>query len=186
MSDLEIIELYWARDEDAITQTAAKYGSYCHSISYNLLSNMEDAEECVNDTYHKAWSSMPPQRPRCLLAFLGRITRNLSLNRYQQKHAQKRGGGQTELALSELGDCVPAATTVEQIMDEKLLAQSISRFLWMQSEQKRNMFVRRYWYMDPVDRIAKAYGMTRSNTASLLYRMRCDLKTHLEKEGITL
>ena len=184
MEDTRIIDLYWARNEDAITQTAAKYGGYCRSISYNILYSEEDAEECVSDTYMNAWNAMPPQRPGCLSAFLGRITRNISLNRYKQYHAEKRGGGQVALALSELEDCIPAATTVEQVLEEKLLAQSINRFLHMQPERKRNVFIRRYWYMDPVDRIAKAYGMTRSNTASVLYRMRCDLKTHLEKEGI--
>ena len=157
MEDTQIIDLYWERNEGAVTQTAAKYGSYCYRISYSILFNEEDAEECVNDTYMHAWNTMPPQRPGCLSAFLGRITRNISLNRYKQNHAEKRGGGQVALALSELEDCVPAATTVEQELEGKLLAQSISCFLRMQPERKRNIFIRRYWYLDPVERIAKAY-----------------------------
>lgn len=186
MKDIDIINLYWSRNEEAIVQTAAKYGNYCHSISYNILHSEEDAEECVNDTYHSAWNAMPPQCPTHLSAFLGRITRNLSLNRFKLYNAQKRGGGQVMLALSELEDCIPSATTVEQVMEEKFLTQSISRFLHAQPERKRDIFIRRYWYLDSVDQIAKSYGLTRSNTASLLHRMRCELKVHLEKEGVTL
>ena len=186
MKDTDIIDLYWDRNEEAIVQTASKYGHYCYSISYNILQNEEDAEECVSDTYHSAWNVMPPQRPTHLAAFLGRITRNLSLNRFKQYNAQKRGGGQTVLTLSELEDCIPSGTVVEQVVEEKFLAQSISRFLYAQPERKRNVFIRRYWYLDTVDQIAKAYGLTRSNTASMLHRMRCELKVHLEKEGITL
>lgn len=186
MKDREIIDLYWERKETAISATAEKYGKYCHSISYNILHNHEDAEECVNDTYLGAWKSIPPQRPECLSAYLGKITRNFSLNYFKQYTAEKRGGGQTEAVLSELEDCIPAETDVEQAIDEMILVKSINRFLREQPEQKRNIFIRRYWYLCPIRDIAENYGMSESKVASLLFRMRNKLKTHLEKEGITL
>lgn len=113
MRDHEIIELYWARNESAITATAEKYGNYCHTIAYNILHSKEDAEECSNDTYLGAWSSIPPQRPNRLSIYLGKITRNLALNRYKRYTAEKRGHGQVVLALSELEACVPSEATVE-------------------------------------------------------------------------
>lgn len=186
MKDHEIIDLYWERNEKAITATADKYGNYCYSISYNILYNNEDAEECVNDTYLGAWKSMPPQRPELLSAYLGKITRNLSLNRFRYYTAEKRGRGQTELVLSELEDCLPAETSVEQIVEEKVLVNSINRFLYEQPEQKRNIFIRRYWYLYSIRDIAESYGMSEINIATLLFRMRNELKTHLEKEGIAL
>ena len=186
MRDHEIVDLYWKRSEAAITETSAKYGSYCHTISYNILNNDEDAEECVNDTWLGAWKSMPPQRPNRLATYLGKITRNLSLNRYKQYVTEKRGGGQTELALAELEACIPAPATVEQIVEEKVLIESINRFLYAQPEQKRNIFIRRYWYLYSIRDIAGAYGMSESKVASLLFRMRNELKNHLEKEDIAL
>lgn len=186
MKDHEIIDLYWERKENAISETAKKYGKYCHSISYNILHNNEDAEECVNDTYLGAWKSMPPQRPDRLSTYLGKITRNLSLNRFKQYTAEKRGLGQTELVLSELEDCIPAETSVEQIIDEMVLVKSINQFLRERPEQKRNIFIRRYWYLYPIRDIAENYGMSESKVASMLFRMRNELKTHLEQEGITL
>lgn len=186
MKDREIIDLYWERKETAISATAEKYGKYCHSISYNILHNKEDAEECVNDTWLGAWKSIPPRRPECLSAYLGKITRNLSLNFFKQYTAEKRGSGQTEAVLSELEDCISAETGVEQAIDEMILVKAINQFLWEQSEQKRNLFIRRYWYLCPIRDIAESYGMSESKVASLLFRMRNQLKTHLEKEGITL
>ena len=184
MQDEEILDLYRDRDENAITATAEKYGAYCHVIAFNILNSHEDAEECVNDTWLGAWNSIPPQRPNRLSAYLGRITRNLSLNRYQQYNAEKRGFGQTALALSELEDCLPARDTPEQAVEQQVLVQAINQFLYAQPARKRNIFIRRYWYLTPIREIAKAYGMTESKTASLLFRMRKELKTHLEREGI--
>ena len=186
MKDHEIIDLYWDRNETAIARTSEKYGSYCHTISYNILNNDEDAEECVNDTWLGAWKSMPPQRPNNLATYLGKITRNLSLNRLKQYTTEKRGGSQTDLALSELEDCIPSSTTVEQITEEKELVASINRFLYAQPEQKRNIFIRRYWYLYSIRDIAGAYEMSESKVASMLFRMRSELKAHLEKEGISL
>jgi len=186
MKDQEIVDLYWERKESAISATAEKYGAYCHSISYNILHNHEDAEECVNDTYLRAWRSMPPRRPERLSAYMGKITRNLSLNQFKQYTAEKRGLGQTEAVLSELEDCIPADTGVEQALDERVLIGAISQFLRGQPQQKRSLFVRRYWYLCPIREIAESCGMSESKVTSLLFRMRNQLKAHLEKEGITL
>ena len=186
MKDNEIIDLYWNRDEAAITATADTYGNYCYSIAYNILYNNEDAEECVNDTWLNAWKSIPPQRPNRLSTYLGKITRNLSLDRYKLLTAQKRGMGQVELALSELEGCVPAQVDVEQIMDEKMLVSAIETFLRAQLQTERNIFVGRYWYLYSIRDLAGAYRMSESKVASLLHRMRSKLKLHLEKEGISL
>lgn len=186
MKDEEIIELCWKRDETAIAAMAKQYDSYCRTISFHILQSNEDAEECVNDTWLQAWNSIPPQQPGCLAAYLGKITRNLSLDRFKRRHAQKRGCGQTELVLSELEDCISAESDVEASIDEIVLAQSISAFLRAQPERKRNVFIRRYWYLYPIKDIANIYGMSESKTASLLLRMRNQLKLYLKKEGITL
>lgn len=186
MKDNEIIELYWNRDEAAITATADTYGNYCYSIAYNILCNNEDAEECVNDTWLYAWKSIPPQRPNRLSTYLGKITRNLSLNRYKLLTAQKRGKGQVEIALSELEGCVPAQTDMDQIADEMVLVSAIEDFLFAQPRTERNIFVGRYWYLYSIRDLAVAYHMSKSKVASLLYRMRMKLKLHLEKEGISL
>ncbi|MCD8367168.1 MAG: sigma-70 family RNA polymerase sigma factor [Clostridiales bacterium] len=184
MKDSEIVALYWAREERAITATAEKYGSYCHTISYNILHSKEDAEECVNDAYLGAWNSMPPHRPSRLSVYLGKLVRNLSLNRFQRYTAEKRGGGQTALVLSELEDCIPAHTSVEDAVAERELTAAIDRFLLSQPRQKRNIFLRRYWYLSPIRDIARAYGFSESKVTSLLHRMRKDLRLHLEQEGI--
>ena len=186
MKDNEIIDLYWNRDEAAITATADTYGNYCYSIAYNILYNNEDAEECVNDTWLNAWKSIPPQRPNRLSTYLGKITRNLSLDRYKLLTAQKRGMGQVELALSELEGCVPAQVDVEQIMDEKMLVSAIETFLRAQLQTERNIFVGRYWYLYSIRELAEGYCMSESKVTSLLHRMRRKLKLHLEKEGIFL
>ena len=186
MTDNEIIELYWNRNEAAITATADTYGNYCYSIAYNILYNNEDAEECVNDTWMNAWKSIPPNRPNRLSTYLGKITRNLSLNRYKLLTTQKRGKGQVELALAELEECVPSQTDMDQIADEMVLVSSIEAFLRDQSRTERNIFVGRYWHLYPIRDLAGAYRMSESRVVSLLYRMRNKLKLHLEKEGISL
>ena len=186
MEDQQIINLFWERSENAIVAIEEKYGSYCRKIADGILQNKEDAEECVNEMYLSAWNSIPPDRPDCLAAYLGRITRNLSLNRVKYHSAQKRGAGQHDLVLSELEDCIPAETNVEQEMDRRLLVKAIEDFLWKQPPQKRNIFVRRYWYLTPIKEIGKVYGMSESKIATLLFRMRKELKGYLEKEGILL
>jgi len=186
MNDNEILELYWSRSEHAIEATSEKYGAYCHIVSFNILHNEEDAEECVNDTWLNAWNAIPPNRPNRLQTYLGKITRNLSLSRYRKYSTEKRGFGQMPLALSELEECVSDADTVEQAVEDKALLAAIERFLYALPEQRRNIFIRRYWYLYSIEDIAEAYGMSKSKTASLLFRLRNSLKTHLEKEGIVL
>ncbi len=184
MKDSEIIDLYWQRNETAISETSAKYGAYCRTVSRNILANDEDAEECVNDTWLGAWDSMPPHRPDDLAAFLGKITRNLSLNRLKRYSAQKRGGSQTELALSELEECIPAPAETDRLASDEAITEAVNSFLHAQPEQKRNIFIRRYWYLYSVRDVAAAYGISESKAASILFRMRAQLRKHLEKEGI--
>ena len=184
MKDAEIVELYWNRDEAAIAATSESYGNYCYSIAYRILQCSEDAQECVNDTYWKAWLSIPPQRPNRLATYLGKITRNLSLDRLKQLNAQKRGKGQVELALQELESCIPSADDMDQIADEIVLSDAINQFLRAQPRTERNIFVGRYWHLYSISDLAQAYGMRESKVASLLFRMRQKLRHHLEKEGI--
>ncbi len=186
MKDKDILELYWIRDEKAIAETEKQYGKYCYSISYNILHNNEDAEECVNDTWVGAWDSIPPAYPARFACFLGKITRNLSLNRLKLHSAAKRGKGEVALVLSELENCIPAKTGTEQSFDEQYTVDVINGFLRAQSEKNRNIFIRRYFYMFSVRDIAECYGISENNVASILFRMRGALKAQLEKEGVDL
>ena len=186
MEDAQIVDLYWTRSESAIAETAEKYGRYCHAIAYNILHNDEDSEECVNDTYMKAWNAMPDARPRRLGAFLGRITRNLSLNRLEQLRAEKRGAGQISLALEELADCIPATDSAERIIDDLALTNALNRFLTSLSAEKRIIFLRRYWYLSPVAEIAEDLALSESKVKMSLLRSRKELKLFLEKEGVDL
>ena len=186
MQDQRIVGLFWARDESAIASAAAAYGGYCYRIAYNILQNREDADECVNDTWLSAWNAIPPHKPENLATFLGKLTRNHALNRYEKRRAQKRGKGQTELALEELKDCVPTPGSIEDALDEKVLTAAIEQFLLAQPPLQRKLFVGRYWYLYSVRDMAKAYGIHESRAASILLRMRNKLKLHLQKEGILL
>ena len=147
MEDTQIVDLYWARSEKAISETSDKYGRYCYSIAYNILHSDEDSEECVNDTYLNAWNAMPDQRPGKLRVFLGRITRNLSLKRWEKYAAEKRGAGQVTLVLDELQDCIPATNNTDHIVDDIVLADVLNRFLASLTAEKRKIFMRRYWYL---------------------------------------
>ena len=186
MDDRKIIDLYWRRSENAIGETANKYARYCHSVSFNILHDIEDAEECVNDTYLRAWNAMPPHRPNCLAVFLGKITRNLSLDKFRGYSAGKRGFAQTTLALDELAECVASAASVEQMMADNELAQALNRFLKSLPRQKRVMFVQRYWYLMPIKAVAEHLGESESQVKSTLFRTRNALKSFLEQEGIAL
>jgi len=186
LDDRKIIDLYWRRSEAAIGETANKYARYCHSISFNILHDMEDAEECVNDTYLRAWNAMPPHRPNCLAVFLGKITRNLSLDKFRHYAAGKRGFAQTTLALAELTECVPAAESIERTLDGKELAELLNRFLKSLPKQKRVMFVQRYWYLMPIKAVAEHLGESESQVKSALLRTRNSLKAFLEQEGTAL
>lgn len=186
MEDSRIVDLYWQRDEGAISATAEKYGKYCNHIAYNILYSSEDAEECVNDTWLRAWNAIPPQRPAQLSTYLGKITRNLALNRYKSANAQKRGGGQTDAALAELEECLSGRSQVEDFIDESVLTETINEFLRQLPKLNRVIFVKRYWYMTPVKEIAAELSLRENRVATMLFRMRKDLKACLEKEDIPL
>ncbi len=184
MEDNIIIDLYWERSEDAISETAAKYGGYCFSIAYNILSNKEDSEESVNDTYLAAWNTMPPRRPQILAAFLGKMTRYISLDRWKNRTAAKRGGGEVPLLLDELEECVTGTGSVEEEYLRKELVRNINRFLEGLPETDRKVFMCRYWYMDTIEDIAERFGFTESKVTSMLHRTRGKLKKLLVKEGL--
>jgi len=184
MDDKRIVELYWARSEAALTETGRKYGRYCHRIAYNILYSEEDAEECVNDTWLRAWNAMPPRRPQTLASFLGKITRNLSLNRYEQRTAAKRGGGQVPLVLEELEECIPASGGTEQLIDELALAEVLNRFLAGLPGSRRTIFLRRYWYFCTIQEIASDLRISESKVKMTLLRARNELRQVLEQEGI--
>ena len=184
MTDCDIVKLYLNRSEKAINETDKKYGRYCMTVAENILRNKADSEECVNDTYLKAWNSIPPQKPQKLSTYLGKITRNLAINRYNHYSAQKRCGNETELILSELENCLPSESTTEKAFDEMLLVKSIEAFLKEQSKEKRRIFLLRYWYAFSISEIAKEISQSESKVTSTLFRLRLKLKEHLEKEGI--
>lgn len=186
MDDNHIIQLYWDRNDQAVRATSDKYGRYCKTIAKNILNNEEDAEECVNDTWLHAWNSMPAHWPAQLAAFLGKITRNLSFNRYKHNHAKKRGGGEIMLILDELADCVSDVDTVEQIIEQQDLVKEINSFVRNLSPDKRNLFVRRYWYADSISDIAKDYGMLQGTVSKKLERTRKQLKAYLTERGFEL
>ncbi len=186
MDDTEIMNLYWARSERAIGETAKKYGSYCRSIAFRILRNDQDSEECVNDTWLNAWNAMPPQRPAVLSTFLGRITRNLALNRWKQVRAEKRGSGEMTVALEELRECVPASDGAESALDDMALADALSRFLFSLPQEAQKFFVQRYWYVCSIREIAHNCGVGASKVKMSLLRSRQDLQKFLQKEGITL
>ncbi len=186
MEDKEIVDLYWLRSESAISETRSKYGKYCYAIAYNILCNIEDSEECVNDTYLRAWNSMPQHRPSVLKTFLGKITRNLALNRYKVLSAGKRDHGRVPLALDELRECVPGEDNTAHIVDDLALAEILNQFLSSLSVDQRKIFMRRYWYLSSIKEIAEEYGVGESKVKMSLMRSRSKLKTLLETEGVTL
>ncbi len=183
MDDLAIVELYHRREERAIAESDKKYGALCRSIALRLLGLREDAEECVNDTWHTAWNKMPPDRPQTLGTFLGRITRNLSISRWRRDHAQKRYSG-VEVLLTELEDCVPAPDTVEEDLERQQLARLIDEWLNSLEDEDRRIFVRRYWYGDGVKALAAEQGMGANALSQRLLRLRKDLRAFLESEGV--
>ncbi len=185
MDDAKIIDLYWMRSESAIGETAKKYGSYCRSIAFRILHNDQDSEECVNDTWLGAWNAMPPKRPAVLSTFLGRITRNLALNRWKQVRAEKRGAGEMTVALEELRECVPAQDGASAL-DDMALADVLSRFLFSLPQEAQKFFVQRYWYVCSIREIADSCGVGASKVKMSLLRSRQGLQKFLQKEGIAL
>ena len=184
MEDAAIVDLYWQRSEQAIPETDRKYGPYCHTIAYNICTNHEDAEECVNDTWFRAWNLMPDKRPSLLSAFLGAIVRNLALDRYRRRTRRKRGGGETELALDELGDCVPGSGSVERQIEERELERAVDAFLAALPAEERRIFVARYWFVAPVKEIAAKLHCSPGKVKTTLYRLRGRLRGYLREEGL--
>lgn len=205
LDDKDIIELYWSRDPSAIVVSAEQYGKYCHQIAWNILRNPEDCEECINETWFRAWNSMPDARPDYLAAFFGAITRRLSLDYYRKNRALKRGGGEMPLIYDELQDCrsktedapMPSRTAgaaqaelshnnVEHHLDVMILTEAINSFLSRLDSTSRILFVRRYWYADSIHDLAGSLHLSESRIKSNLFRTRKKLKKHLESEGIIL
>ena len=184
MDDKAILDLYWSRSEKAISETDAKYGAYCFCIAYNILNNREDSEESVSDTYLAAWNSMPPKRPAVLSAFLGKITRYISLDHWKKRSRLKRGGGEMELCLEELQDCVSGQENIEDKIIRKETIAAVNRFLDSLSETERKIFLCRYWYLESVKDIAERFGFSPNRISVLLRRVRQKLNACLAKEGL--
>ena len=182
MEDHAIIDLYWSRDPEAIRRTGEKYGGYCRTIARNILADRRDAEECVNDTWLSAWNAMPEDRPSLLAQYLGKITRNLAFDRWRAGRAEKRGGGELPLVLEELAECVSPADTLQAVEAAELEA-AVNRFLRALPERERGVFLRRYWFTEPMADVARRYGMRETTVRTSLFRTREKLRRHLEKEG---
>ena len=181
MDDGKITELFWQRSEDAIDAVDAKYGKLCHSIAANLLRNEQDAQECVNDTYHALWEAIPPHRPQRLLPFVAKITRNLAMKRLTGQNAQKRQG--LTVSFEELNECIPGGTAAQQRLEEQELRQVLEAFLRRLDPKSRYIFLRRYWFFESVEEIARGMGTSSGSIKTRLYRIRKELKRYLEQEA---
>ncbi len=184
LEDNKIIELFFARSEQALAELSAKYGRLIFGIAKNILGDEEDARECENDTYLGAWRTIPPERPNPLSAYVCRIARNLSLKKYRSKKAQKRDCA-FDLSMEELGDCL-AAPSIEETWSARELGQAIGRFLDTQNRESRTMFMRRYWFCDSIKEIAQRFAISENNASVKLSRIRVSLKKYLQKEGFDL
>lgn len=183
MEDDKIIELYWQREESAIHETEKKYGHYLTKVAYNVLADWEDSGECVNDTYFKAWNTIPPLKPSVLSAYLGKLTRQSAIDIYRRRNSAKRKPSEYALSLGELEDCVSGGNTTEQEVDLGLLAQAINHYLKTLPVEVRDLFIGRYYYADSIRKVASYYNMSEAKAKSILYRTRMKLKEYLEKEG---
>lgn len=186
MNDEEIIALYFARDEEALTQTDKKYGAYCYTLANRILNSPPDAEETVSDTYLKAWENIPPTRPKVLRLFLAKITRNLAFSRWRTETAQKRGGGEMPLVLDELGECIGTEGDLEAELNVKELTRIIAAFLDTQPQQEQNVFLRRYFFLEDTWEIGSRYQMKPATVLQSLSRTRKKLKKYLIQEGYTV
>lgn len=182
MQDEQIIGLYFARDERAIAETEAKYGNYCIGIAQNILQNLQDAEECCNDTWLGAWNSIPPAKPSVLKTYLGRITRNLALDRWRRTHSDKRGGGRISVALDEVHEIISSGYSISDAYLEQEFLRLINLFLHSLPDRERNVFIRRYYFADDMQDIAVRFGITQSNVRKILSRTRQKLNIYLDKE----
>ena len=183
MDDKSIVDLYFSRNQDAITQTDKKYGRYCYSIAYNILTNKQDAEESVSDTYMTAWSTIPPRRPSVLSTFLGKITRHIAIDRWRERSASKRGGGEVTLALEELEECIAGHQNLEMEFERKELLRAYVKFLDTLPVTERRVFLCRYWYVDSIDSISEKFGFSQRKVKTMLYRTRKKLRKALWEEG---
>lgn len=182
MEDEAILDLFFQRAEQAISETQKKYGAYCAAIVRNILSNPEDCEECLNDVYWRLWNQIPPNRPARFQAFLGTVARNTALDRYRGLHAEKRGGAAAELAISELQECA-APGSLEDTLEERRLVALLNRFLAELPREARIIFVKRYWYLSSVREIAEQMGMSEGKVKMTLYRTRKKLKSRMKEEN---
>ena len=186
MDDEKIVRLYWERNEQAIPATADKYGSYCTAIASNILVNREDVEECVNDTWLGAWHSIPPHRPALLSTFLGKLVRNLSFNRYKYNTSAKRGSGELPAVLDELSQLVSGKDDVHQQLEHKEITRAVNAFLLTLPQDKRGIFIRRYWHTDSISAIASRYNMKENAVSVTLNRLRKKLGDYLKERGLYL
>lgn len=186
MDDKGIIALFFLRDENALVQSDAKYGKYCRSVSYNILCDHRDAEECTNDSYLQAWNTIPPAEPDSLKAYLGRIVRNLSLNKFKARKTQKRRGGEFSATYDELENVLAANVSIDEYVDEMHLKELIEKFLDSQTKEKRMIFVARYWYFESISEISARLGVSESKIKMSLLRMRNSLRSFLENEGVII
>ena len=183
MEDAAIIALYWERNQDAIEQSRQKYGTYCLTVSRNILDSREDAEECVSDTWLRAWNAMPPHRPDVLRMFFAKITRSISFSRFRQSSAKKRGGGSMQAVLDELAEVIADPSDVEDALDAHELSETVRQFIRELPEREGDVFLRRYFFSESMEEIAGAYGITVNNTAVILSRTRKKLRLRLIREG---
>ena len=183
MNDAEILDLYWARNEKAIDETAQKYGPYCRTVARNILSDARDAQECLNDTWLAAWNSIPPQKPALFKAYLGKIARRISLKKWRAYSAIKRGGGEIPLALDELAECIPGGST-DAAIEEAELKELLNRFIGSLGADERRVFLRRYWYLDSIAEIAAHASFSEAKVKTMLYRTRQKLLKRLKEEGM--
>ena len=183
MNDSQIVNMYWERNEKAVEETQKKYGSFCYSVAYSILCNEEDAKESVNDTYLDAWNSIPPHKPSVLSAFLGKITRRISIDKWRNKNAARRGGGQITDTLDELAECIPDSNGIEKQLEEKALNETINSFIKSLTEEEQKIFICRYWYLDSIKSISEQFGFSQSKVTSMLFRTREKLRKILMEEG---
>lgn len=184
MEDRQIVELFWQRSEQALAETAAKYGSYCHAIAFRLLRDQQDAEESVNDAYLDAWNSIPPHRPETLSTFLGKLVRHIAIDRLRKNNAQKRGGGETALALEELEECLSAGDDVEREVERNALSEALNAFVASLPSVERRVFLRRYWFLDSIEDICGQFGFSQSKVKSMLHRTREKLRRCLSEQQL--
>ena len=184
MEDEKIVDLYWARSEKAVSETAAKYGKYCRTIAFNILASEEDTEECLNDTYMKAWNSMPRNRPSRLAPYLGKLTRWLSLSRLREQDSLERGGGERRLGLDELAEVWDSGTDLQRELELKELNLALRRLLDGLEKDERDVFLSRYWYMASVQEIAEKFGFSQSKICTMLHRTRKKLLRQLKEENL--